>query len=46
DIYAAFGVSKKVFKQAVGDLYKQELIRLRPDGIELTIKGKAAGEEE
>lgn len=45
-IYAAFGVSKKVFKQAVGDLYKQELIRLRPDGIELTIKGKAAGEEE
>lgn len=46
DIYAAFGVSKKVFKQAVGDLYKQELIRLRPDGIELTIKGKTMGEEE
>ena len=41
-----FGVSKKVFKQAVGDLYKQELITIRPDGIELTVKGKAMGVEE
>lgn len=46
DIYAMFGVSKKVFKQAVGDLYKHELISIRPDGIELTNKGKATGIEE
>ena len=46
EIYAIFGVSKKVFKQAVGDLYKQELISIRPDGIELTTKGKATGVEE
>ncbi|MDE5551192.1 MAG: hypothetical protein K2I99_07595, partial [Bacteroidaceae bacterium] len=36
----------KVFKQAVGDLYKHELISIRPDGIELTNKGKATGIEE
>ena len=41
-----FGVSKKVFKQAVGDLLKRELIQIKPDGIELTIKGKATGVEE
>lgn len=35
DIYAEFQVSKKVFKRAVGDLYKQRLITLAPDGIEL-----------
>ncbi|MDE5740470.1 MAG: GntR family transcriptional regulator [Bacteroidaceae bacterium] len=46
EIYAMFGVSKKVFKQAVGDLYKHELISIRPDGIELTNKGKATGSEE
>ena len=46
EIYAMFGVSKKVFKQAVGDLYKRELISIRPDGIELTNKGKATGIEE
>lgn len=46
EIYSMFGVSKKVFKQAVGDLYKQELISIRPDGIELTVKGKAMGIEE
>ncbi len=46
DIYEKFGVSKKVFKQAVGDLYRQELIQLKPDGIELTIKGKTTGAEE
>lgn len=33
DIYAAFGVSKKTFKQAVGDLYKRRLIRLDADGL-------------
>ena len=46
DIYAMFGVSKKVFKQAVGDLYKRQLIDIKPNGIELTIKGKATGIEE
>lgn len=35
DIYAEFNVSKKVFKKAVGDLYKRRLITLAPDGIEL-----------
>ena len=33
EIYALFGVSKKVFKKAVGDLYKRRLIELRPDGL-------------
>jgi hypothetical protein len=46
EIYAMFGVSKKVFKQAVGDLYKQQLIDIKPDGIQLTTKGKATGVEE
>lgn len=35
DIYAAFGVSKKVFKQAVGALYKQRRIALEDTGIRL-----------
>lgn len=35
EIYNEFHVSKKVFKRAVGDLYKQRLITLAPDGIEL-----------
>ncbi|MCM1078291.1 MAG: S1-like domain-containing RNA-binding protein [Bacteroidales bacterium] len=35
EIYNEFHVSKKVFKRAVGDLYKQHLISLAPDGIEL-----------
>lgn len=35
DIYAAFGVSKKVFKQAVGALYKQRRISLEQSGIRL-----------
>ncbi len=33
-IYAAFGVSKKVFKKAVGSLYKNRKIRLVNGGIE------------
>lgn len=40
DIYAEFGVSKKVFKQSVGDLFKKELITLEGNGIRLTVKGK------
>lgn len=34
-IYAAFGVSKKVFKQAIGALYKKQLILIEKDGIRL-----------
>ncbi|WP_305907395.1 S1-like domain-containing RNA-binding protein [Methylomarinum sp. Ch1-1] len=37
-IYARFAVSKKVFKQAVGGLYKQRLITLDDHGIKLTDK--------
>lgn len=36
EIYAIFGVSKKVFKKAVGDLYKRRLITLGPEGLRLT----------
>ena len=32
-IYARFGVSKKTFKKALGDLYKKRMIRIAPDGI-------------
>lgn len=35
EIYDAFGVSKKTFKKAVGDLYKKHLILLQEDGIVL-----------
>lgn len=35
EIYDTFGVSKKTFKQAVGDLYKKRLIALEKDGIKL-----------
>lgn len=35
DIYEVFGVSKKVFKKAVGDLYKRRLITIQPDGLQL-----------
>ena len=34
-IYAAFGVSKKMFKQAIGALYKKKLISLDKNGIRL-----------
>ena len=34
-IYSAFGVSKKVFKQAIGALYKKKLISLDKNGIKL-----------
>ena len=34
-IYAAFGVSKKVFKQAIGALYKKKLITIDKNGINL-----------
>ncbi len=35
EIRAAFGVSKKAFKQAIGALYRDHLIRIEPDGIRL-----------
>ena len=35
EIYAVFGVSKKVFKRAVGDLYKRRLITIEPTGLRL-----------
>ncbi len=34
-IYNQFGVSKKVFKQAIGNLYKQRLILIEEQGIRL-----------
>ena len=38
EIYQTFGVSKKTFKKAVGELYKMRLIILQPDGISLNVK--------
>ena len=35
DIYALFSVSKKVFKKAIGALYKKRIVRIEPDGISL-----------
>jgi uncharacterized protein len=34
-IYNTFGVSKKVFKQAIGALYKKKLVLIEKDGIRL-----------
>ena len=34
-IYQTFGVSKKTFKKAVGDLYKKRLVVLEEGGIRL-----------
>ena len=35
EIAARFGVSKKVFKQAIGDLYKRQIITISDDGLHL-----------
>ncbi len=35
EIYALFGVSKKTFKKAIGDLYKKRLIHIEADGLVL-----------
>lgn len=35
EIYGRFGISKKTFKKAVGDLYKKRLISLEENGIRL-----------
>ena len=34
-IYERFKVSKKVFKKAVGDLYKRRLIEITDHGLQL-----------
>ncbi len=36
EINDVFGMSKKTFKKAIGNLYRQKLIQLHPDRIELT----------
>ena len=41
EVYALYGVSKKVFKKAVGDLYRQRLIEISDTGIRLTPQGKS-----
>lgn len=38
DIYGFFGMSKKTFKMAIGTLYRQKLIRISDEGIELVKK--------
>ncbi len=38
DIYDAFGVSKKVFKKAVGDLYKKRLIEIQNRKLVLKVE--------
>ena len=38
EIFETFGVSKKTFKKAVGELYKMRLVSLQPNGISLNIE--------
>ena len=45
DIKYEFQASKKVFKQAIGSLYKQGKIKITDKGIELVEKGGEKGEE-
>ncbi len=40
EIHSMFGVSKKVFKQAIGALYKKRLITIEADGIKIVRKKK------
>ncbi len=40
DIYGLFGVSKKVYKKAIGALYKQRLVIIETDGIKLVDLGE------
>jgi predicted RNA-binding protein (virulence factor B family) len=35
EIYARLGISKKLFKKALGGLYKQKMVKITEDGIEL-----------
>ena len=43
DIRNEFQASKKVFKQAIGSLYKQGEIKITDKGIELTVDAKPIG---
>ena len=45
-IYATFGVSKKVFKQAVGALYKARKITIETDGIKTSERAPDKSSEE
>ena len=38
NIYSLFRCSKKAFKQAIGALYKQKIINIDPEGIQLIDK--------
>jgi len=40
-IYKTFGVSKKVFKKAIGALYRERLITIDDSAISITQKGKS-----
>lgn len=42
DIYSVFGISKKNFKKAIGNLYKKRLIIIDDRGIRLAKKGDRA----
>ena len=44
DIYSQWGMSKKAYKKALGALYKQRLIEIRPDGIRLLELKDPAGD--
>lgn len=46
EIYRVFGVSKKIFKQAVGKLYKQGLVTLHTNGLRITVAGITQGMED
>ena len=46
EIYRAFGVSKKTFKQALGALYKQGYVTLLTTGTRITVAGITADEED
>ncbi|MBN1463199.1 MAG: GntR family transcriptional regulator [Paludibacteraceae bacterium] len=41
-IYELFGVSKKTFKKALGDLYRKQLIRIDQEGIQLLTDNTAS----
>ncbi len=42
DIYSLFGVSKKIFKKAIGALYKKRLIIIDTNGIKRVKKTRAS----
>ena len=40
EIYRLFGISKKNFKKAIGNLYRQKLVEISPNGIKRLKAGK------